>query len=150
MSVQVQEDDVLWVLSKESRSGAAVIRRTQLTCLLCVALNLWLESWLKMFGWWLKWTICLLGLITTSSVSPDDAPVDSGGGSGSGMLPTGKRGVRTCKYKYNAQVRFNTRFSPWKLRQIQKNFLSNARFTLQNADGSDSVYWSVPLIEQVS
>lgn len=43
-----------------------------------------------MFRWLLKWTLCLLGLITTSTGSPEDAPGDFGGESGSGMLQTGK------------------------------------------------------------
>lgn len=43
-----------------------------------------------MFRRLLKWTLCLLGLITTSTASPDDAPGDFGGESGSGMLQTGK------------------------------------------------------------
>ncbi|TMS08329.1 Collagen alpha-4(VI) chain, partial [Larimichthys crocea] len=41
-----------------------------------------------MFRRLLKWTLCLLGLITTSTASPDDAPGDFGGESGSGMLQT--------------------------------------------------------------
>lgn len=46
-----------------------------------------------MFCWLFGWTVCLLGLTTTSTASPDDAPVDFGGESGSGMLQTGKSGV---------------------------------------------------------
>ncbi|XP_029301004.1 collagen alpha-1(XI) chain-like [Cottoperca gobio] len=38
--------------------------------------------------WLLNLTLCLLGLVTTSTASPDDAPVDFGGESGSGMLQT--------------------------------------------------------------
>lgn len=54
-----------------------------------------------MLLWLLKWTVCVLGLLTTSNASPDDASVDFGGESGSGMLQTGKIGANTCGNKYN-------------------------------------------------
>ncbi|KAL6097196.1 uncharacterized protein ACO6RY_06342 [Pungitius sinensis] len=41
-----------------------------------------------MFRGLLKWTLCLLGLITTSPAAPEDAPAEFGGESGSGMLHT--------------------------------------------------------------
>lgn len=46
-----------------------------------------------MFYWLYKWTLCLLGLLTTSSAAADDAAADFGGESGSGMLLPGKSSV---------------------------------------------------------
>lgn len=83
-----------------------------------------------MFRRLLKWTLCLLGLVTTSSTSPDDATADFGGESGSGMLYTGKTGVTPVKPEVNHQFRINvllpfrTEFFFFKVRHIRKRFLS--------------------------
>lgn len=43
-----------------------------------------------MFCWALTRVLCLFGLVTTSTASPDEAPMGYGGEYGSGMLHTGK------------------------------------------------------------
>ncbi|XP_059214589.1 collagen alpha-3(V) chain-like [Centropristis striata] len=47
---------------------------------------------MKMFSWLLCWTLCLVGLVETSS-SPGDAPAEFGGESGSGSLQTDELNV---------------------------------------------------------
>lgn len=43
-----------------------------------------------MFCRLLKWTLCLLGLLSASTASPEDEAEDFGGESGSGMLFPGE------------------------------------------------------------
>lgn len=61
-----------------------------------------------MICWVLIWPVCLLGLITTSTASPDDAPGDFGGESGSGMLYTGKCGVAPVEPSFIEPTLFKT------------------------------------------
>ncbi|XP_041667075.1 collagen alpha-1(XI) chain-like [Cheilinus undulatus] len=46
-----------------------------------------------MLWWLLKWTVCLLGLVTSTNTSPDETTGDFGGESGSGMLLTDELNV---------------------------------------------------------
>ena len=98
-----------------------------------------------MFRRLLKWTLCLLGLVTTSSTAPYDATADFGGESGSGMLYTGKTGVTPVKPEVSHQFWINgllpirTEFFVlfcfvlfFKVRHIRKRFLScECQFTLK-------------------